>query len=524
MTPMPRDYAPVWRAVWLACAIQTLYAIAFIWRSSFVVEGERYFCLFDDAMISMRYAAHCAQGFGPVWNAGERVEGYTNFLWTAVMAVAHLPGFSPSATSLLMQIIGIPILWATVVSAARLAKACKLLPGQAIVAVAITAGQYHLIYFSLMGMETTIACLFSTLGLSASARALQARQASWATLLWFAPAALTRLDLILVAAVCFAFVWLSVRRGRGRLVLSLLLFGAVIIGHAIWRHSYYGDWLPNTYYLKSTGWPLSDRIGSGVEHTFWTLLMFGAPLLLALGALLRPRRWQAMLLSAFAILAVYQLYVGGDARPFNRFVLPAAVGVFVVAGKGAYALIALFMSQKTGRAAGAARIGLTAFAIAGMALIHVDHAALIVRPQTVEANQMNVRLALALQRCTTPEARLAVAWAGVVPYFLPRLSHDLLGRCEKHIARMPAVKGVRRAGHNKFDLLYSIATFKPDVVMHVRSYGLAEFERQYEGALATIDGIDVAFFVRRGSENIRDVRPTDTPNAVKIISAMIREQ
>ena len=35
----------------------------------------------DDAMIpSMRYARNLAQGTGVVWNAGERVEGYTQFL------------------------------------------------------------------------------------------------------------------------------------------------------------------------------------------------------------------------------------------------------------------------------------------------------------------------------------------------------------------------------------------------------------------------------------------------------------
>ena len=38
--------------------------------------------LFDDAYISFRYARNFAEGNGLVWNLGERVEGYTNFLWT----------------------------------------------------------------------------------------------------------------------------------------------------------------------------------------------------------------------------------------------------------------------------------------------------------------------------------------------------------------------------------------------------------------------------------------------------------
>ncbi len=54
-----------------------LYAAAFIWRTSVYVpqssynpHGQRYFTLFDDMMISMRYAKHLAQGHGFVCNIG----------------------------------------------------------------------------------------------------------------------------------------------------------------------------------------------------------------------------------------------------------------------------------------------------------------------------------------------------------------------------------------------------------------------------------------------------------------------
>ena len=41
-------------------------------------------------MISMRYGRNLAEGYGLVWNPGERVEGYTNFLWTVIMAGVHV--------------------------------------------------------------------------------------------------------------------------------------------------------------------------------------------------------------------------------------------------------------------------------------------------------------------------------------------------------------------------------------------------------------------------------------------------
>ncbi|MCX7840525.1 MAG: hypothetical protein N2559_13895, partial [Anaerolineae bacterium] len=39
----------------------------------------------DDAYISFRYAQNALRGHGLVFNPGERVEGFTNFLWTALM-------------------------------------------------------------------------------------------------------------------------------------------------------------------------------------------------------------------------------------------------------------------------------------------------------------------------------------------------------------------------------------------------------------------------------------------------------
>ena len=49
---------------------------------------HRYYFLSDDSFISFRYARHLAEGHGLVWNSGERIEGYTNFLWVLFMAGA----------------------------------------------------------------------------------------------------------------------------------------------------------------------------------------------------------------------------------------------------------------------------------------------------------------------------------------------------------------------------------------------------------------------------------------------------
>src|SRR5690606_7995023 len=47
----------------------------------------------DDAYISYRYARNFANGLGLVYNLGEPIEGYTNFLWTVILAGAAKVGF-----------------------------------------------------------------------------------------------------------------------------------------------------------------------------------------------------------------------------------------------------------------------------------------------------------------------------------------------------------------------------------------------------------------------------------------------
>src|ERR1700682_834036 len=96
---MPRTVTLGRGQLWFAVTVVAflIYAALFIYRTSFVVHGERYFSLFDDAMISMRYARNLAHGFGLVWNAGgQPVQGYTNPLWVLYMSLIHLFRISES--------------------------------------------------------------------------------------------------------------------------------------------------------------------------------------------------------------------------------------------------------------------------------------------------------------------------------------------------------------------------------------------------------------------------------------------
>ncbi|MBR32741.1 MAG: hypothetical protein CMN77_15670 [Spirochaetaceae bacterium] len=69
--------------------LQRLYlwipgTLALVWA---IYESIRIRWIADDAFISFRYALNLIRGHGLVFNAGEHVEGFTNFLWTILVAL-----------------------------------------------------------------------------------------------------------------------------------------------------------------------------------------------------------------------------------------------------------------------------------------------------------------------------------------------------------------------------------------------------------------------------------------------------
>src|SRR4051794_28113976 len=53
----------------------------------------------DDAFISFVYSRNLAKHGQLVFNLGERVEGYTNFLWTVLLAALMKVGLAPEIMS-----------------------------------------------------------------------------------------------------------------------------------------------------------------------------------------------------------------------------------------------------------------------------------------------------------------------------------------------------------------------------------------------------------------------------------------
>src|ERR1044071_6514269 len=133
--------ARAWTAVAPGIAIA---AVAWAWHLRWIS---------DDAFISFRYSRNWARGDGLVFNLGERVEGYTNFGWTALLALPAVVGLDVPATALALDLAAfVGTVWLVQRLAARLA------PGGAPVRVSFAAialaCSYTFASFATSGLET----------------------------------------------------------------------------------------------------------------------------------------------------------------------------------------------------------------------------------------------------------------------------------------------------------------------------------------------------------------------------------
>lgn len=473
-----------------------LYAACFIYRTSFTIHGERYFSLFDDAMISMRYAHNFVRGHGLVWNIGRpAVEGYTNFLWVLFMAAIHLLPLPASRTALLVQISAAGLLAANLalVREAALWVADAGSEPVAFGAVGMTASYLPLNNWGLQGMEVSLLVLVMSACLCVALRSMQDGRFRAAPYAWLGASTLVRPDMAvpLIAWLLFHAVADPPRRVRHA---AWALGALAVCGglQTIFRLWYFGSALPNTYYLKMTGYPSLLRVSRGAVVLSGFIWRFGAVLFaLPFVLVLRRDRRVGLLLWMFVVQVAYSVYVGGDAWEYwggsNRYISIAMPAFFVVLSLALYRT-AVALAQRLELTGTHRRRGiLMAFAVLlGVTILQANSIygfdawkeVLLLRPPLHSGpggeNHDEVQEALALRELTTPDAILAVTRAGTIPYFTDRPGVDLLGKNDTVVAREPiAVPAGRerfwafRPGHMKFDYRYAIEQQQPDVVVQL---------------------------------------------------------
>jgi arabinofuranosyltransferase len=485
----------------------------------------------EDAFITFRYAENIAEGNGAVFNAGERVEGYSNFLWMMLIAMPKaLFGLdivhSAAVLGTLCSLGCVPMAYLLVNRiVARVSTDGDQAPRPAlgVAAAVLTAGASGLAAYGPSGLETPLFVLL----MLATVYALAARRPVVAGVV-VALATMTRPDGVVIAAV--AGLWLVLAAMRTRFswwapvgfLLGSLVF---VVPWTTWRMTYYGHFLPNAVAAKSGG-SIGWQLGQGWNYLVGFSLVQQGFLVLAiaaLGACLRrpgkptePGELEArsLLWLLFWISGAYLAFItfaGGDWMPAWRLLtpLPPLIAVAAVATYGVLTAAAV-PSPRPRDPIGRRFVPVVAAGLAVLSLV-----ASIVNPRMLPAmKSWDVKIA---------EAAEIGAWIGerlppgtvVSTYANGSLSYyagtqlmvvDVLGLTDEHIARHGRrTEGAGPVGHIANDYDYVVNVRRPALAV---TTGNGYHEEQHCGLDPAYGGrYSVATFRREGTAHWVEVYP-----------------
>ncbi len=269
----------------------------------------------DDDYIVYRYARNLVDGHGPVFNPGERVEGFTCPLWMLLLAVPIGLSVAPALVSPLLGIASaLAAAWIALCGRARERRESDLLGA---LAIALSTA---LVFHAVQGLGTALAAALLAGWYASAARAERGEQS------WFLPATLLGLATMLrpeSLVLLPVFGW-CVPRGKriASLAVALLLPGAWLA----FRLAYYGEWLPMSFYVKKL--PLAVDLRFGLSYLGTSTLDCGIGVLLVFaawarlfGGVLRARSASAALAGAL-LVTLGVVWTGGDYMYLARFLVP----------------------------------------------------------------------------------------------------------------------------------------------------------------------------------------------------------
>jgi arabinofuranosyltransferase len=500
------------------------YGLAYIQNTSFVIDGERYYALFDDAMISMKYAQNLANGDGLVWNPGEApVEGYSNPLWVVYMALLHLLPLPVSKIGLAVQLSGLLFLAINLFVVKKIGDELSDSPWVGLLAAFITAFYLPLNNWGLQGMEVSLLALMVSTAIWWAIRCVKNSSFSPWLYLFLGLATFVRIDMAVpYLAIMLYLFWFDQQNRKKHFLWGAVILAAFLGAQTLFRLVYYGDLLPNTYYLKMTGVPLWFRIGHGI-YVYWQFLwttnwiLYLIPLAFIIGT---RDRYGLLLALVFLSVSAYSVYVGGDAWEHrggaNRFIAVGMPAFFVTFSYTLeQARKAIFDKQPFWLCS----IGwILQFAVVVISVVnfgtmidenYINRLLLNRQPLFVRGTERYTQMGLMIQEFTSEDARVAVVTAGAIPYYANRNAIDLMGKSDSVIAQSPMrVKLTRqgmkdfRPGHSKWDYTYSILELKPDVVAQLWDETTPEAEPMMEGDYRKVTFGDIPMYLRLDSPYI----------------------
>ncbi|MBZ0267321.1 hypothetical protein K8I85_04150 [bacterium] len=403
---------------------------------------------YDDTFIFLRYADNFAHGDGPVYNVGERVEGYTSFLWMLLLTGGLRLGVPPLP---LVKGLGVFFGLGTLLLAAHTHRFVPGVRRSTSAVAAVLAGLCGpFTTWSICGMEIGLAgfVALGTILIHCRARGPQGSR-GWRRLgaVSCALSMACRPEFVLLTGVLF-LDWLrwSIRKRDRAAVEFAALVAAVYVPYFAWRWWYYGWPLPNTFYAKvGHSWDQVERGLRGLRG----LAGRAAILFAAVSFGLVTRRLGVLAAGAawFVVHTMYVVSIGGGPQQYHAAALPVAAVV-----------TAVVLSPLLRRPVWVAAVVLASFLLDAHGAARQELLVRVHRRSWLAASDLRARdLGLWLRDHAPPGAVLAVNAAGQVPFYSRLPVIDMLGLNDEHIAHRPVPMGSGAIGHEKTDADYILS-------------------------------------------------------------------
>jgi tetratricopeptide (TPR) repeat protein len=434
----------------------------------------------DDAFISYRYVKNFINGHGLVFNPGERVEGYTNFLWIILLSIFAKFGLDIIVVSKILGIgsgcIALFLLYK--ISALffqtrnRWANSAKgmnqmvytkgkiSLPQDwffSLFPSLLLASNSAFAYWSISGLETAffvMAVLLSVYFYLINHRLV---------IVFTALSTLIRPEGVLIFVIILLHQLFT---GKDKLKNSLFFlagFIALLLPFFIFKILYYGDILPNSFYAK-TGFSL-EYIKSGLEY-FWLFSRhyahWGILYLLPLLFYKNLDEKEKLFLLFIYIYTFYVILIGGDVLMVHRFFLPVLPFLYLFY---TFSIGRLFLTFKKRSRAILVSLSLIFLLSAVTLLVPYKWISGVRKTEKSFVEKMKFK-AECLNSFYGSNFTIAASTIGALSYYLDAKVVDMLGLTDKYISRHPEkIPGIISSWkERKFNTQY-LLSLDPDFIL-----------------------------------------------------------
>lgn len=326
----------------------------------------------DDAFTSLRYVENFVNGKGMVFNDGERVEGYTNFLWVMLLSAIKFLDLAfnfnldlPFLAQFLSTLFGVPVLLIVYLLSKKILQS-KTRESTAIVfsfsSVIMVLFTTPFIYWSVSGMETSLFILLTLLSIYYFLDFENPRHRNFFVLFsilnsFLRPEGLFFFLLLIsfqmiknyMAVNEFGFS-IKLRNAFDKKILNAVIVYFLPIGvYLAFRLAYFGYPFPNTFYAK-TDFRIEFLLRGWKYYTDFleAYMVYGILYLPMLIQLIRfkTNAIENVLIGFCLIYTVMIIFIGGDVLPIYRFFLTVMPLLFILFINSTFELINEFIQGR----------------------------------------------------------------------------------------------------------------------------------------------------------------------------------